>query len=109
MKTDVLILGGGLSALTAAYTCLQTDPTADVTLLQCGAGASPYIHGFCLPVGEGDSSRCLLEDTLASGCGCTDPVLAERLAQDSLLLPDWLEELQLQIDAYEKKVQSKRK
>ena len=97
MKTDILILGGGLSALAAADEAVRNSHCR-VTLLQCGGGASPYIHGFCLPVGEGDSEALLLEDTLASGCGYTDPRLAGALCQGSAQLMDYFRELELDID-----------
>lgn len=97
MKTDILILGGGLTALAAADTALQKSEYT-VSLLQCGAGASPYIHGFCLPLGEGDSQELLLQDTLASGGGQSDPTLAAALCKGSLSLMDYFHHLQLDID-----------
>ena len=56
MKTDVLIIGGGLTGICAAYEIIKNSDLR-VDLLQWGGGASPYIHGFCLPVGEGDSEE----------------------------------------------------
>ena len=66
MKTDILILGGGLAGICAAYEVLQNSGRT-VDLLSCGGGASPYIHGFCLPVGEGDSEQLFFADSMASG------------------------------------------
>lgn len=100
MKTDVLILGGGLTALTAAYE-ITRESNLQVTLLQCGGGASPYIHGFCLPIGQNDSARLLYQDTLTSGCGQSDPVLAHILSENSIQLPDWFRELGLELDQEE--------
>ena len=97
MKTDILILGGGLAALAAAYEAVQNSEY-QVTLLQCGGGASPFIHGFCLPIGENDSEELLLEDTLTSGCGHTDPTLARALCLGSLNLMDYFRHLDLDID-----------
>ena len=48
MQTDILIIGGGLTGIAAAYEIIKSSDLK-VTLLQCGGGASPYIHGFCLP------------------------------------------------------------
>ena len=56
MKTDILILGGGLSGFCAAWEIVKHSDLS-VDLLAWGGGASPYIHGFCLPVGEGDSEE----------------------------------------------------
>lgn len=97
MKTDILILGGGLAALAAADEAVRNSQCR-VTLVQCGGGASPFIHGFCLPVGDGDSEQLLLDDTLASGCGYTDPGLARALCLGSLGLMDYFRQLGLDID-----------
>ena len=66
MKTDILILGGGLSAVCAAWETVKNS-THRVDLLSWGGGASPYIHGFCLPIGPGDSEELFFRDTMASG------------------------------------------
>lgn len=100
MKTDILILGGGLAALAAADEAVKNSGSR-VTLLQCGGGASPHIHGFCLPVGSGDSEALLLEDTLVSGCGYTDPKLARALCMGSLELMEYFRQLGLDIDREE--------
>lgn len=100
MKTDILILGGGLTALAAADEAIRTGGK-NVTLLQCGAGASPFIHGFCLPLGAGDSEEMLLRDTLRSGCGQSDPALAEALCRGCGELPEWFAGLGLDIDREE--------
>ena len=97
MKTDILILGGGLAALAAADEAVRNSGYK-VTLLQCGGGASPHIHGFCLPIGEDDSEELLLQDTLASGCGYTDPKLARALCMGSLELMEYFRQLELDID-----------
>jgi len=97
MKTDILILGGGLAALAAADEAISNS-NCRVTLLHCGGGASPYIHGFCLPIGDGDSEELMLEDTLVSGCGYTDPKLAMALCRGSLGLMDYFRQLGLDID-----------
>lgn len=90
MKTDVLIIGGGLTGIMAADTIIQNSDLS-VLLLQTGSGASPYIHAFCMPVGPGDSEELFLEDTLRSGYGQSDPTLANKLCGGSLKL---LEDLQ---------------
>ena len=100
MKTDILILGGGLAALAAADEAVKNSD-CHVTLLQCGRGASPFIHGFCLPIGEGDSEALLLKDTIASGCGYTDDSLARALCVGSLELMDYFRGLGVDIDRKE--------
>lgn len=97
MKTDILILGGGLTGICAAYEIIKSsDLTVD--LLQWGGGASPYIHGFCLPVGEDDSEELFFTDSKASGYGQCREALVRRLCRDSLTLPDYFQELGVQID-----------
>lgn len=97
MKTDVLILGGGLTGITAADEIIRNSNLA-VTLLQWGGGASPYIHGFCMPVGEGDSVELFLQDTLNSGYGQSDPALAKALCENSLELLEYFRELGYDLD-----------
>ena len=45
---DVLILGGGLAGMIAADEIVRSG--AEVLLLRPGGGASPFVHGFSLPV-----------------------------------------------------------
>ena len=100
MQTDILIIGGGLTGIAAAYEIIK-DSNLEVTLLQCGGGASPYIHGFCLPVGEGDSEQLFYADSMASGYQQSRPALVKRLCHDSLNLMDYFRELGLSVDENE--------
>lgn len=79
--TDCLILGGGLAGWMAAREAAASG--ADVILLQDGKGASPWVHGFNVPVHSEDSTAAFLEDTLQSGQGLSDPILAEALCGDA--------------------------
>ena len=88
MKTDILILGGGLTGICAAWEILQST-SLRVDLLRWGGGASPYIHGFCLPVGEDDSEELFFADSMASGYGQCREDLMRRLCRDSLTLPNY--------------------
>ena len=97
MKTDVLIVGGGLAGIAAANEVLQNS-SLSVTLLQWGSGASAYIHGFCMPVGAGDSPELFLRDTLNAGYGQSDPVLAETLCRNALALLPYFHDLGLDLD-----------
>ena len=100
MQADILIIGGGLTGIAAAYEIIK-DSNLEVTLLQCGGGASPYIHGFCLPVGEGDSEQLFYADSMASGYQQSRPALVKRLCHDSLNLMDYFRELGLSVDENE--------
>ena len=81
MKTDVLILGGGLAGFTAARGALGKN--LRVLLAEDGYGASPWVHGFNCPVLPGDSPELFLQDTLRSGQGLSEPKLAEALCGDA--------------------------
>lgn len=100
MQTDILIIGGGLTGIAAAYEIIKNSDLR-VDLLQCGGGASPYIHGFCIPVGEDDSEELFYSDSMASGYQQSNPALVRRLCHDSLELPEYFRELGLEIDKNE--------
>ena len=102
MKTDILIIGSGLSGICAAYEIIKSSDL-QVDLLGWGGGASPYIHGFCLPVGNDDNIELFFEDSMASGYGQCRESLVRRLCQNSLTLPDYFKELGLHIDAQDGK------
>ena len=97
MKTDILILGGGLTGICAAYEIIKNSDRS-VDLFQWGSGASAYIHGFCLPVGEDDSEELFFADSMASGYGQCRESLVRRLCRESIKLPDYFQEMGLQID-----------
>ena len=97
MQTDILIIGGGLTGIAAAYEIIKNSDLR-VDLLQCGGGASPYIHGFCLPVGEDDSEELFYEDSMASGYQQSRASLVRRLCHESLNLPEYFRELGLEVD-----------
>ena len=101
MQTDVLIIGAGLSGIVAADEIIQNS-TLSVLQLSSGSGASPFIHGFCLPVGEGDSEELFFEDSMKSGYGQSDPALVKRLCFDCLSLSDYFNGLGLSLDRDEK-------
>ena len=100
MKTDVLIIGAGLTAVAAADEIIRYSDL-EVLQLSCGSGASPYIHAFCIPVGEGDSEQLLYEDTMASGYGQSDAQLVHSLCAGSMELESYFEELGLGLDRNE--------
>lgn len=97
MVTDVLIIGAGLTAAAAADEIIRHSDL-QVVQLSCGSGASPYIHAFCIPVGEGDSEELLYKDTMASGYGQCDAGLVQSLCAGSTELESYFEELGLGLD-----------
>ena len=101
MTTDVLIIGAGLTGTVAADEIIRHS---DLQVLQLGSGsgASPYIHGFCMPVGAGDSEELLYADTMASGYGQSDPRLVQCLCENAPGLEKYFEGLGLQLDRDEK-------
>ena len=97
MKTDVLIIGAGLTGTVAADEIIRRS-RLQVVQLGSGSGASPYIHGFCMPVGEEDSEALLYADTMASGYGQSDPNLVKCLCENAAGLEEYFEGLGLQLD-----------
>ena len=95
MKTDLLIIGGGLAGLTAAYEELKTEPGRRITILRPGAGSSPYVHGFNMPLNPQDSTELFIQDTEASGRGQGNAALVEELCRGSLELLPFFDELGL--------------
>lgn len=103
MQTDVLIIGSGLTGIVAADEIIRHSDLS-VIQLGCGGGASPFIHGFCLPVGEGDSNELFFEDSMSSGYGQSDERLVRRLCYDANELLAYFAELGLDLDRNEKGV-----
>ena len=97
MVTDVLIIGAGLTGTVAADEIIRHS---DLNVLQLGSGsgASPYIHGFCMPVGTGDSEELLYKDTMASGYGQCDAHLVQSLCAGSMELEAYFAGLGLELD-----------
>ena len=84
MRTDVLIVGGGLADLNAAAELRERHPELAVTIADVGGGASSEIMGFCAPVAPGDSPALFRQDILAAGGGLNAPELAAILAERAL-------------------------
>lgn len=82
MKTDCLIIGGGLAGRMAAREAVEAG--LHVAILQDGQGASPWVHGFNAPVvRDGDNAEVFYQDTQVSGQGLSDPNLAHTLCYDA--------------------------
>ena len=97
--TDVLVIGGGIAGLEAAYTARKLG--AEVTLLAKGGSASPKILGFNAPVGPDDSVALFCADTLKGGWGLGDPELIEELAEGSVETARQMEALGMRFDREE--------
>ncbi len=85
MKTDILVIGGGLAARRCAH---EAAKGAKTLLISDGAGASPYIHALNVPLLAEDSVECLMEDTLRAGAYQNDQELVKVLCRKSLSLID---------------------
>ena len=88
-QADVLIIGGGLSGLMAAKHLTDASSLRPLILAD-GQGASPWVHGFSVPVCPGDSAEAFYQDTVISGYGINQPALAWALCGDA---QDCLEEV----------------
>lgn len=75
---DALVIGSGISGLEAARH-LAEKRGRGVAVLGTGVGASPYVHGFNMPLHPDDSPALFLADTLESGRGQSNRELAEEL------------------------------
>lgn len=94
-KTDVLVIGGGVTGLMAAY---WLPENTKVTLLNTGRGASPYITGYNAIVSEGDSVETFINDTYASSWQQGDPELIRTLCEGSVETIPFLKKLGFEFD-----------
>ena len=85
MKTDILVIGGGLAGLRCAQ---EAAKSCGVLLISGGNGASPYIHGVNVPLHKDDSAELFEEDTLKSGRYQNDRRLVRVLCENSLSLAE---------------------
>ena len=82
---DALVIGGGLTA----RRCAEILSEKYNTLLICdGAGASPYIHGICIPLDTQDSVERFIGDTQNSAKHQCDKALVRTLCEGALALAD---------------------
>lgn len=88
-KSDVLVIGGGIAGLRAAYQAVTAGCT--VSVVSKGPRCSDVISGFNAPVGANDSVELFVNDISTSGAGINDPALAPILAEGSLKEVKFLE------------------
>lgn len=93
MLADCLIIGGGLAGWMAARECVRAG--LRTCLLRDGRGASPWVHGFNVPLHPEDSPDIFLRDTLQSGQGLSDSELASALCHDALQILELLQSMGL--------------
>lgn len=83
VKTDVLVIGGGIAGMSAA---LASAPLTSVLVTKCslGEGSSSNLAqgGVAVALGQDDSPRLHAEDTLAVGVGLSSPEIVDILTQE---------------------------
>lgn len=82
ISTDVLILGGGLTAYMAAYTLLKKERKGNLVIVSPGKRGKRF-SGMNAPLLSGDSAAQFEQDTLAAGCRQNDPALVKLLCGKS--------------------------
>jgi fumarate reductase (CoM/CoB) subunit A len=97
IETDALIIGSGLSGLMAAYRISREQGTR-VLILGTGSGASPFVHGFNIPLYKDDSVETFINDTLRSGQMQSDEELVRKLCTESLAVKEELHKLGIELD-----------
>ena len=94
---DALVIGSGISGLVAARRLAETKGRS-IAILGTGVGASPYVHGFNMPLHPEDSVELFLKDTLVSGRGQCDVELATTLCSKAPELIPVLKDLGIEFD-----------
>lgn len=105
IKTDALVIGGGVAGYMAAY-WISKDKC--VTLLNTGRGASPYITGYNVPISEGDSLETFFQDTYTSGWKQGTPELIHALCAGSTETVQFLKDIGFEFDMDGEKYRARR-
>lgn len=100
MGIKVLIAGKGLTGLMAAWQILEQEKSSklEIEIVSDGSGASPYVHGFNVPLHPDDSVDIFKKDTMEGGYGLSDKKLVDCLCEDSEEMPALLETLQVYLE-----------
>lgn len=98
-KTDVLIIGTGLSGLMCARSLNKKKPGTKILMLGNGLGASPYVHGFNMPpLNPEDSTAAFEKDTFLGGREQSKPELVKLLCEGPEKLLPILDELGIEFN-----------
>ncbi|MBQ7171411.1 MAG: FAD-binding protein [Clostridia bacterium] len=97
---DALVIGSGVTGLVAALKLAKKEGRS-IAVVGDGVGASPYIHGFNMPLDEHDSPELFYEDTYKGGREQSDPALAGALCRKAAELFPLLDELGVSFDKKE--------
>ena len=84
-ETDVLVLGGGLAGFRAAVAAREQG--AGTAIAYYARGASPFVIGANVPLGDADPSDSVqqfIDDMLDGGYGINDRRLVEALAHSAV-------------------------
>lgn len=100
MGIKVLIVGKGLTGLVAAWQLFEqcNKEQLEIEIVSDGSGASPYVHGFNVPLHPEDSVDIFKKDTMDGGYGLSNPELVNCLCEDSEEMPTLLESLQVYLE-----------
>ncbi len=91
---DVIIIGSGLAGLTAALHLAPTHRVALVTKKALGDGSSSWAQGGIAAVlGEGDTFKSHIDDTLVAGAGLCDLGATTFTVEHAPETISWLESL----------------
>ncbi len=97
IKTNVAIIGGGLTGTIAAMEIAKAGMS--VTVIRDGRGASPYVAGFNVAGVEGkDSIDIFVKDSLKSANGQADIELVKLLCNGSAEIPEYLKAIGFMFD-----------
>lgn len=85
-KTDVLIIGTGLSACTTAFALLEEHPNIQITMLSSARdldySASAWAQGGIVYKNPNEQASDLVKDILNAGAGLSNPKTAHILAEE---------------------------
>ncbi|MDR1245606.1 MAG: FAD-dependent oxidoreductase [Clostridiales Family XIII bacterium] len=101
IKTDVLVIGGGIAAATAA---LEAVKTADVLLISkdrvVGGASIQASGGITFPGAAGEESEVFINDVLNGGEHINNRLLVEKLCAEGRHLLDYLKDMGVIFDVH---------
>ncbi len=100
LKTDVVIIGAGLTGTIAAFELAKSG--INITMIMDGRGASPHVAGFNVAGAEnGDNAEIFIEDSIKSANGQADLELIKLLCEGSTKLTEFLKDIGFSFDTSE--------